>query len=113
MEKKYFVAKKYQQLFLENIPWPKGINNCLFLKYFTPSSSDLALQILRKAAQLRSVDGCKNIYISPDRTFEQRLAHRTLVEELKKKRGAEPEKLHLIRNFKIISVAKEATSSDS
>jgi hypothetical protein len=80
---------------------------------FTLSSSDLAHQILRKAAQLRSVDGCKNIYISPDRTFEQRLAHRTLVEELKKKRGAEPEKLHLIRNFKIISVEKEATSSDS
>lgn len=79
---------------------------------FTLSSSDLAHQILRKAAKLKSVDGYNYIYISPDRTFEQRLAHRTLIEELKKKRSEEPEKLHVIRNFRIISSTKETTSSD-
>ena len=78
---------------------------------FTVGSDDLAYQILGKAAQLKKVDGYHSIYISPDRTVEQQLAYRSLVIEVKKKREEEPNRIHFIRNYKVLSAEKDSVSN--
>ena len=77
---------------------------------FTMRSSGMAHQILKKTPQLKSVEGFNSIYISPDRSVEQRLAHRTLVEELKRKRRVEPDKVFVIRNYRIICLLKDTST---
>ncbi len=42
---------------------------------FTLSSSDLVWQILRKTKLLKEVEGYESVYISPDRSVEDRLAY--------------------------------------
>ena len=74
---------------------------------FTVRSPEMVYQILKKTPLLKSVEGYNSIYISPDRSVEQQIAHRTLVEELKKKRRAEPDKIFVIRNYKIVSLTKD------
>ena len=46
------------------------------------------------------------MYIAPDQSVEERKAYKKLVEEVKLKRTAEPDKVHLIRNNKIVSLAR-------
>ena len=67
------------------------------------SGTDHVRQILKKTATLRNVEGCTRIYICPDRTTEQRVAHRKLVEEMKKKKISEPGKQHFIRRNVVVS----------
>ena len=43
---------------------------------FTLRSSDMVNQILRKAKILRTKEGYNSIYISPDRTVEERRAYK-------------------------------------
>ena len=52
------------------------------------NSSDIAIQVLRKAKLLRTKEGYKSIYICPDRSVEERRAFKKLWEELKEKRKA-------------------------
>ena len=73
---------------------------------FTLRSSDMVKQILRKAKALRSKDGFSNVYISPDRTVEERRAFKKLWDELQEKRKVDPDKVHYIKNNKIVSVQK-------
>ena len=47
------------------------------------------------------------MYVSPDRSPEDRAAHKQLVTEMKEKIKAEPNKYHFIRNKSIISRVKE------
>ena len=54
-------------------------------------------RILAKSSKLRSVEQFRGVYVSPDRTPEQRATQRALVEELKKRRTEEPSKRHFIR----------------
>ena len=75
---------------------------------FSLSSSDLVNQVLRKARLLRTKEGFQSVYISPDRTVEERRAYKRLIEELKKKRQAEPDKFYIIRNNKIVSTAESS-----
>lgn len=75
---------------------------------FTLSSSDLVQQILKKSKLLKDVVGLNTTYICPDRSFEDRLIHKKLVEELKQKRTKEPNKVHHIRNNKIVSTDKDS-----
>ena len=75
---------------------------------FTVSSSDMACQVLRKARLLRSKEGFKSVYVCPDRTVEERRAHKKLVQELKVKRVAEPDKFYVIRNNEVVSVSKNS-----
>ena len=74
---------------------------------FTVRSPDVANQLLRKAKLLRSKEGFKSVYISPDRTVSERRAFKKLLEELKVKRDAEPDKFYVIRNNKIISTSEK------
>ena len=63
--------------------------------------SNVSRQVLKKASRLRSSDSHSSVYISPDRTIEQRNIHRDLVIELKRKRTDEPDKTHFIRNGRV------------
>ena len=73
----------------------------------TLSGSDSVRQILIKTKLLKEVEGCKSIYICPDRSIEHRLAYKKLIEELKLKRTNEANKVHVIKNNKIVSFEKD------
>ena len=77
---------------------------------FTVRSSDVANQLLRKAKLLRSKEGFRSVYISPDRTVTERRAYKKLLDELKLKRETEPDKFHFIRNNKIVSTSEKRES---
>lgn len=72
----------------------------------TLSSSVTVNQILSKARNLRDSEKHKDVYLSADRSYEQRTEHRLLVVELKKVTADEPSKRHFIRNGKVCSIAK-------
>ena len=76
---------------------------------FSLSSSDLVNQVLRKARLPRTKEGFQSVYVCPDRSVEERRAYKRLIEELKKKRQAEPYKFYIIRNNKIVSSAESST----
>ena len=76
---------------------------------FSLSSSDLVDQVLRKARLLRTKEGFQSVSVCPDRSVEERRAYKRLIEELKKKRQAEPDKFYIIRNNKIVSTAESST----
>ena len=80
---------------------------------FTLSSSDVVSQVLRKAKLLRSKEGFKSVYVCPDRTIEERRAYKKLLQELKLKSEAEPNKSFLIRNNKIVSVSENSSLASS
>ena len=69
------------------------------------SGTDHVRQILQKKRKLRSVEGCTTVYLSPDKSTEQRVNHKKLVDEMKKKRLSEPDKHHFIRNNLVVSVS--------
>ena len=71
------------------------------------SSPDIVQQVLRKARLLRTKEGYRAVYICPDRTLEERMAYKKLLEELKTKRVAEPDKFFTIRNNKVVSVSED------
>ena len=70
------------------------------------SNSTIVTQILTKASNLRNFDQYKQVFISPDRTPEQRAAHRELIEQLKLKRTNEPNSRHYIKGGQIFSADK-------
>ena len=76
---------------------------------FTLSNSDHVKQVLRSSRQLHSKEGYRSVNICPDRTVEERRAHKKLVELLKEKRAAEPNRTHLIRNNKVVSSDSNST----
>ena len=69
------------------------------------SDSDQVRQLLIKKLKLRSVEGYEHVYLSPDRTVEQRATHKKLVDEMKRKRVSEPDKKHYIRNNLVVTVS--------
>lgn len=75
----------------------------------TLSSSSIAHQILMKARNLRRVEQHKYVFISPDRSVEQRAVHRELVLDLKNRSANEPDKRHFIRGGKVCSAIKVGT----
>jgi len=74
---------------------------------FILSSSDQARTILSKTKLLRHVDGLSSVYITPDRSAADRMAYKKVVDQLLNKRTAEPDKVHVIRNFRVVSSEKE------
>ena len=70
---------------------------------FALRSSDMVKQILSKAKQLRTKESYSSIYISSDRTVEERRAFKKLWEQLQIKRKTDPDKVHYIKNNKIVS----------
>ena len=75
---------------------------------FTVSNHDHVRQILRKCKALRTKEGYKSVYLSPDRTVDERRAFRKLLDELRQKRISEPDFVHILRNNKISSVPKDS-----
>ena len=75
---------------------------------FRLSSQARVVQVLKSARKLRTVDGYESVYICPDRSAEERKAYKKLVEELKKKRDSETDKVYYIRHNKIVSYSKNS-----
>ena len=68
----------------------------------TTATVDSKLSILKSAYQLRSIDQYNNVYISPDRSRQERESFRKLRAELKQRKdGGEPNLI--IRNGKIVA----------
>lgn len=74
----------------------------------TLSSSLNVSQILSKSRRLGETAQYKTVFLSPDRSYEQRAEHRTLVVDLKRRKTAEPNKRHFIRNGTVNTVEKTA-----
>ena len=69
---------------------------------FTVGSSDHAAQVIRKARNLRTIDGHSSVYISPDRAIEERRAYKQLFDQIKLNKLAEPDKVFAIKINKIV-----------
>ena len=78
---------------------------------FTVGSSDHAAQVIRKARNLRTIDGYSSVYISPDQTIEERRAYKQLVDQMKLNKLAEPDKVFAIKNNKIVSSIRNEPDS--
>ena len=70
------------------------------------SNSTIVSQVLSKSKNLRNSHQYKKVFISPDRTPDQRAAHRKLIEQLKAKRAEEQNKHHYIKGGQIFTVEK-------
>ena len=71
----------------------------------SPRGGAVVQEILAKSRQLRQSAEHKTVFLSADRTAEQRAQHRQLVVELKKIRAADDTgKRHYIRGGQICSV---------
>ena len=80
---------------------------------FSLSSSAHVFQVLRSAKTLRTKDGFRFIYVCPDRSIEERRAYKQLIEELKQKRISEPNKVHILKNNKIVSSERDSGSAST
>ena len=70
----------------------------------TFKSSATARQILLKSKNLRKVEQHRNVFISPDRSEQERAAHRELVLELKRRAAEDPNIRYYIRNGQVCAV---------
>ena len=66
-------------------------------------SSTISRQVLAKASKLRSSSKFSDVFISPDRTPDQRAKQRELVVELKKRRAEDRGKNHFIRGDRVVT----------
>ena len=80
---------------------------------FKVQSSDSVYQILRKAKQLRDTEGYERVFISPDRTVEERISRQKLVNELKEKRAADPNKHYIIRKGEVVFLSERTGCVDN
>ena len=69
-------------------------------------SRETARTILGKSAQLKDSVDFKSVFISPDRTEEERTERRDLVARLREKRKQEPEKVFRIRRGSIVEISE-------
>lgn len=75
----------------------------------TFTSSLMVSTILSKSKDLKGTTKFSNVFICPDRSLEQRVAHRKLVSELRNKQKEEADKRHFIRGDKVYSVDIDCT----
>ena len=76
-------------------------------------SRDTATSVLAGAKRLKESSELKNVFISPDRSPEERAKRKQLVEQLKEKIRSEPDMYHYIQNGKIQSAEKIKSHSAS
>ena len=73
-------------------------------------SSGHAEEILKKSHLLRQIDEFKSVFVSPDRTIEQRKQHRELVNKLMERRAenrpGDNELRIVIRDERVVSLPK-------
>ena len=80
---------------------------------FSLSSQAHVAHVLKNAKKLRTQDGYRSVYICPDRSPEERKAYKKLVEEVKRKRDTETDKVHFILRNKIVSHSKNCSPDSS
>ena len=68
----------------------------------TLSSSDVVTELLRNSKLLKDAEGCRQIFICPDRTVEQRKVQKGLIDQMKKLRTEHPGARYCIRNGKVV-----------
>ena len=73
-------------------------------------SSDAAARVLRSATTLKD-SRYSRVYITPDRTREEREERKTLVNAMKEKISSEPQRYHYIRDGVVCSREKETSST--
>ena len=66
-------------------------------------------QILAKAKRLRTVKKFKYVFLSPDRSLDERTQHRNLIPDLKQRISELPDKRHYIRDGHIVTTEKIKT----
>ena len=69
---------------------------------FSVKSTDVVYQILKKAKRLKDIQGFKTVYISPNRTLDERISRQKLVNELKERRLGDPSGRYFIRRGEIV-----------
>ena len=77
----------------------------------TFGSRESATSVLVGAKGLKQVDNLKNVFISPDRSPEERAKRRELISQLKEKIKKEPGLYHFIQNGKLLSAEKRQSQS--
>lgn len=70
------------------------------------TSATIVQQILSKCRKLRLSARHKAVFLSPDRTAEERVKQRELVVELKRRSAEEPLKRHLIKGGQVVSTER-------
>ena len=75
------------------------------------SSAQSAQNIIGKSRNLRHTDKFKKVFLSPDRTVEEREKQKGLVLQLKKRMEEDPQSKHFIRNGQIISANKNGVAT--
>ena len=78
----------------------------------TLGSPEAVKFVLSKANKLRYVEEWEDTYLAPDRSKEERVAHRKLVAELKQRINEDSDKYHCIRNGKVISVDRKNSAEE-
>ena len=76
-------------------------------------SKESANVVIREAKNLKRISDYKRIFIGPDRSAEERVARRKLVDALKVKIKDEPEQYHFIQRGKIFSTERNSSSANS
>ena len=71
---------------------------------FRVKTSAIVHGILRKAKQLKDLEGYQKIFISPDRTVQERVEQKKLIGQLKDKRQSDLSKHFVIRRGEIVCV---------
>jgi len=69
---------------------------------FSVKSTDIVYQILKKAKRLKDIEDFKTVYISPNRTLDERISRQKLVNELKERRLGDPTGRYFIRKGEIV-----------
>ena len=69
---------------------------------FSVKSTDIVYQILRKSKRLKDLEGFRTIYISPNRTPDERISRQKLVNELKARRLSDPTGRYFIPKGEIV-----------
>ena len=72
------------------------------------ASRDTAISVLAGAKRLKEYAHLKNVFISPDRSPEERAKRKQLVDQLKEKIRSEPGMYHYIQNGKLQSAQKKS-----
>ena len=79
----------------------------------TLGSPEAVKFVLSKANKLRYVEEWEDTYLAPDRSKEERVAHRKLVAELKQRISEDSDdKCHCIRNGNVISIDRSEKSAE-
>ena len=62
------------------------------------------MEVLTSAKKMKGDMKFGSIFLAPDRSLDERVAHKQLIEEMKKKREEEPSRYFFIKQGKVCSV---------